>query len=191
MSGPQGMCPLPYRKVSPNMITLELAKCSGCSRCEVNCSFFHSGKIGRSGARIKVVKVEDIGIDYPLVCQQCSERYCTKCPEKAIELGPLGQIIVSPTLCTACGTCELLCPIGAIELYEEIPLVCDLCGGDPRCVKACTLDAIHYEADVSGAVNLKEFKKTSRRLGPEEKRLRYVMTLSQGLRDSWIAERRG
>ena len=121
------------------MITLELAKCSGCSRCEVNCSFFHSGKIGRSGARIKVVKVEDIGIDYPLVCQQCSERYCTKCPEKAIEVGPLGQIIVSPTLCTACGTCELLCPIGAIELYEEIPLVCDLCGGAPRCVKACTL----------------------------------------------------
>ena len=47
------------------MITLDLARCSGCSRCEVNCSFFHSGKIGRSGARIKVVKIEDIGIDYP------------------------------------------------------------------------------------------------------------------------------
>ena len=84
-----------------------------------------------------------------------------------------------------------MCPIGAIELYEEIPLVCDLCGGDPRCVKACTLDAIHYEADVSGAVSLKEFKKSSRRLGPEEKRLRYAMRLCQGLRDSWVAERRG
>jgi len=173
------------------MITLELAKCSGCSRCEVNCSFFHSGKIGRSGSRIKVVKVEEIGIDFPLVCQQCSERYCVKCPEKAIEVGPLGQVIVSSTLCTACGTCELMCPIGAIELYEEIPFVCDLCGGDPRCVKACTLDAIHYEADVSGAVSLKEFKKTSRRLGPEEKRLRYAMTICQGLRDTWVAERRG
>lgn len=173
------------------MITLELARCSGCSRCEVNCSFFHSGKIGRSGARIKVVKVEEIGIDYPLVCQQCSERYCTKCPEKAIQIGPLGQVIVSPTLCTACGTCEILCPIGAIELYEEIPLVCDLCGGDPRCVKACTLDAIHYESDLTDAVSLKEFKKESRRLSPEEKRLRYAMTLSRELRDSWSAKRRG
>jgi Fe-S-cluster-containing hydrogenase component 2 len=157
----------------------------------VNCSFFHSGKIGRCGARIKVVKVEEIGIDYPLVCQQCSERYCTKCPEKAIQIGPLGQVIVSPTLCTACGTCEILCPVGAIELYEEIPLVCDLCGGDPRCVKACTLDAIHYDADLTDAVSLKEFKKTSRGLSPEEKRLRYAMTLSRGLRDSWSVERRG
>jgi len=173
------------------MITLELAKCSGCSRCEVNCSFFHSGKIGRSGARIKVVKIEDIGIDYPVVCQQCQERYCTKCPEKAIEVGALGQVIVSPTLCTACGACELMCPIGAIELYEEIPLVCDLCGGDPRCVKACTLDAIHDEADVSGAVSLKDFKKSSRGLSPEGKRLSYAMTLSRELRDSWVAERRG
>ena len=173
------------------MITLELAKCSGCSRCEVNCSFFHSGKIGRSGARIKVVKIEDIGIDYPIVCQQCRERYCTKCPEKAIQVDSLGQVIVSPTLCTACGTCEILCPIGAIELFEEIPLVCDLCGGDPRCVNACTLDAIHYDPEVTGAIRLKDFKKSSRGLNPEEKRLRYVIALSQELRDRWVAERRG
>jgi Fe-S-cluster-containing hydrogenase component 2 len=173
------------------MITLELAKCSGCSRCEVHCSFFHSGKIGRSGARIKVVKIENIGIDYPVVCQHCRERYCTKCPENAIEIGALGQVIVSPTLCTACGTCEIMCPIGAIELYEEIPHVCDLCGGDPRCVKACTLDAIHYEPAVSETVSLKEFKRGSRGLGPEEKRLRYALSGSERQRQDWISERRG
>ena len=172
------------------MITLELAKCSGCSRCEVHCSFFHSGKIGRSGARIKVVKIENSGIDYPVVCQHCRERYCTKCPENAIEIGALGQVIVSPTLCTACGTCEIMCPIGAIELYEEIPHVCDLCGGDPRCVKACTLDAIHYEPAVSETVSLKEFKRGSRGLGPEEKRLRYALSGSERQRQDWISERR-
>jgi len=172
------------------MITLELAKCSGCSRCEVHCSFFHSGKIGRSGARIKVVKIENIGIDFPVVCQQCQERYCTKCPEKAIEIGSLGQVIVSPTLCTACGTCEIMCPIGAVELYEEIPHVCDLCGGDPRCVKACTLDAIHYEPNVTEKVRLQEYKKGSRNLNPEEKRLRYALASAQDLRDHWVAERR-
>jgi Fe-S-cluster-containing hydrogenase component 2 len=157
------------------MITLALENCSGCSRCEVHCSFFHSGKIGRSGARIKVVKIEDLGID----------------PENAIEIGSLGQIIVSPTLCTACGTCEIMCPIGAIQLFEEIPYVCDLCGGDPRCVKACTMDAIHYEPEVTETVSLKNFKKESRRRNPEEKRLRYAMTCSQDLREAWIAERSG
>jgi len=173
------------------MISLDISKCSGCSRCEVHCSFFHSGKIGRSGARIKVVKIEELGIDYPVVCQQCRERYCTKCPEKAIEIGSLGQVIVSPTLCTACGTCEIMCPIGAIELYAEIPHVCDLCGGDPRCVKACTLDAVSYAADVRDSVILKEFKKGSRGLGPEEKRLRYALSGAEPLRLKWISERRG
>ena len=173
------------------MIALDLAKCSGCSRCEVHCSFFHSGKIGRSGARIKVVKIEDIGIDYPVVCQQCRERYCTKCPEKAIQIGTLGQVVLSPTLCTACGTCEIMCPIGAIELYEEIPYVCDLCGGDPRCVKACTLDAIRYEPNVSETVTLREFEKDGRGRDAEAKRLRYVMSRAAHLRQNWIAERRG
>lgn len=173
------------------MITLELEKCSGCSRCEVHCSFFHSGKVGRSGARIKVVKVEEIGIDYPVVCQHCKERYCVKCPEEAIEIGPLGQIVVSPTLCTACGTCEIMCPIGAIQLFEEIPYVCDLCGGQPRCVEACTMDAIHYEPDVTDTVSLKEYKKGSRGQLPEQKRLRYAMVGSRELRDRWVAERRG
>jgi anaerobic carbon-monoxide dehydrogenase iron sulfur subunit len=173
------------------MITLELAKCSGCSRCEVHCSFFHSGMVGRSGARIRVVKIEEIGIDYPVVCQHCRERYCTQCPEGAIQLGPLGQIIVSPTLCTACGTCEIMCPVGAIELFAEIPYACDLCGGDPRCVKACTLDAIRFEPQVSEAVSLKEFKQGSRGLNPEEKRRRYAMACSRDLRTQWAAQRRG
>ena len=119
------------------MITLELAKCSGCSRCEVHCSFFHSGKIGRSGARIKVVKIEEIGIDYPVVCQQCRERYCVKCPEKAIEIGSLGQVIVSPTLCTACGTCLPTCPVAAIsegDVYRIDGSHCLECG---RCAEVC------------------------------------------------------
>jgi Fe-S-cluster-containing hydrogenase component 2 len=125
-----------------------------------------------------------------VVCQQCQERYCAKCPEHAIEIGTLGQVIVSPTLCTACGTCEILCPIGAIELHQEIPLVCDLCGGEPRCVKACNLHAIRYEPGVIESVSLKKFKKNSRKLNPEEKRVRLASESSRALREAWKAERR-
>ncbi len=173
------------------MIVADPATCSGCSRCEVNCSFFHSGKVGRSGARIKVVKIEGIGVDFPVICQQCRERYCARCPESAIEIGPLGQVIVSATLCNACGACEKRCPVGAIELFEEIPYVCDLCGGEPRCVGECPMGAIRFDRDATGGVSLASFKEDARGRSPEEKRLRFAMASSWPLRDRWLSERRG
>lgn len=171
------------------MIFVDPSKCSGCSRCEVSCSFFHTGMIGRSSARIKVVKIEGIGIDFPVVCQHCREQYCTKCPQNAIEIGQLGQVIISPTLCTACHLCEELCPIGAIELYEDIPFVCDLCGGDPRCVKACTLGAISFEPDPLEHIELKAFKTKSKKLTPEQKRVQFALASTKKLREKWLSGR--
>jgi Fe-S-cluster-containing hydrogenase component 2 len=135
--------------------------------------------------------MEDLGIDFPVACRLCEERYCAKCPESAIEIGPLGQIIVSPTLCNACGICETLCPIGAIEMFEETPYVCDLCGGDPRCQESCTMEAISFESDQAGKTSLKSFKKGTGRLTPDNKRLRFAQASSKALRDKWTAERRG
>ncbi len=132
------------------MIVIDGSICSGCRRCEVNCSFFRTGRVGRAKSRVKVVKVEEIGLDFPVTCRQCQERYCLNCPESAIEVGTLGQVIVSPTICNACGVCETLCPIGAVELVEEIPYVCDLCGGETRCVKECNLGAIRFEPGLGG-----------------------------------------
>jgi len=171
------------------MIRLDVSKCSGCRRCEVTCSFFHSGKVGRNGSRIKVVKIDDKGIDIPVVCQQCEERYCTKCPESAIAIGQMGEIVVSLTLCTACGTCESQCPIGAIEVFNEIPYVCDLCGGEPRCVQECNLGAIVFEPRVKEVVSLKAMKRDSRRLSPEAKRLRFAGVASRDMRDGWFGRR--
>jgi len=167
------------------VIVVDPEKCTGCLRCEVNCSFFHTGSVSRSRSRVKAVKVEGAGIDFPVICCQCKERYCTRCPESAIEIGPLGQIIVSPTLCTACGTCQKRCPIGAIEIYEDIPYVCDLCGGNPRCVEQCNMGAIRYEPEEIETTRLQEYKAGSRGLSPEQKRLRYVLDVTAVLRKRW------
>jgi Fe-S-cluster-containing hydrogenase component 2 len=134
-----------------------------------------------------VVKVEDLGIDYPVICRQCVERYCLRCPESVFEVGPLGQIIASPTLCVACGTCETLCPIGAIELYDDIPYVCDLCGGDPRCVKECNVGAIEFVPDQKDSVSLERFKKQTKGWSPEEKRLHFALDQTMELRKQWKA----
>ena len=171
------------------MLNLDPAKCSGCRRCEVHCSFFHSGKVGRSAGRIKVVKIEDRGLDYPVVCQGCRERYCAECPEDALQIGSLGGVHVDPELCTGCGTCETLCPVGAIEVLEERAVVCDLCGGDPRCVRACTMGALTFEPGERDVVSLSAFHDGSEGLSPEEKRVRFALRSFENLRKSWLSAR--
>ena len=124
-----------------------------------------------------------------MVCQQCAERYCVACPENALVLGPLGQVVVSPTLCSECGACTRSCPIGAIEPVDGIAYVCDLCGGDPRCVPACTQGAISFASGAAGTVELAAFKPGSERLAPSHKRAVYVHALGRAVRDGWQVAR--
>jgi Fe-S-cluster-containing hydrogenase component 2 len=136
------------------------------------------------------MKMEEIGVDFPVICQLCKERFCTKCPQGAIQIGDLGQIIVSLTLCNACGACERFCPIGAIELFQEIPFVCDLCGGDPRCIKECNLGALQFEPEKKETVSLKRWVKKNKGLSPDEKRLNFTLNQAAPLRKEWILLRR-
>jgi len=166
------------------MIVVDLSKCTGCRRCETVCSFYHSGKVSNRISRIKVVSIYESGLDAPVVCQQCKERYCLNCPVEAISLGKLGQIIVSPTICTLCGACERNCPIGAIELFNGIVYVCDLCGGEPKCVEACTEKAITFEPN-SKRPSLARFKQQTVKKTPSEKRFFLIQTLGAKLRKQW------
>jgi carbon-monoxide dehydrogenase iron sulfur subunit len=166
------------------LIQVDLHKCSGCKKCEVACAFFHTGKTGNRLARIKVANLYGLGIDGPVVCLQCEEKYCLKCPEKALASGPLGQIIVSPTVCNLCGVCEKACPIGAIEIFGDIVYVCDLCGGKPKCVQACTEGAIVFSREKPGP-SLKEIKKETNKMSPNQKRRFYLKKLGALLREKW------
>lgn len=166
------------------MIHVDLHKCTGCKKCEVACAFFHTGKVSNRLARIKVLNLYELGIDGPVVCIQCEEKYCLKCPEEALSLGSLGQIIVSPTVCTLCGVCEKACPMGAIEIYENIVYVCDLCGGKPRCVEACTEGAITFAEGKHGP-SLDSIQKETNKKSPNQKRLYYLKKLGASLREKW------
>lgn len=46
--------------------------------------------------------------------------------------------------CIGCGVCEKVCKYSAIKLSEGKALVCDLCGGDPKCVARCPTGALEY-----------------------------------------------
>ncbi len=167
------------------MIQVDLSKCTGCKKCEVACAFFHTGKISNRLARIKVLNLYELGIDGPVVCVQCQERYCMVCPEEALTLGPLRQVIVSPTVCTLCETCEKACPIGAIEIFNEIVNVCDLCGGKPKCVGACTEGAIIFAKERKGGPSLVTFEKETKKMSPSQKRQYYLERQGTELRQKW------
>ena len=170
------------------MIKIDLSKCTGCRSCEVACAFYHSGKVGPDSARIKVTHIFEAGIDGPVTCQQCEERYCLSCPEKALKLGKMGQIISSPSLCTVCGKCERRCPIGAIETHNNLVYVCDLCGGSPRCVEACTQEALEFAPDPIQAVSLANISKATKKMNPSEKRHFYTETNGKVLRRKWTGK---
>lgn len=151
------------------------------------CAFFHTGKVSNRLARIKVLNLYELGIDGPVVCIQCEEKYCLKCPEEALSLGSLGQIIVSPTVCTLCEVCEKACPIGAMEIYHDIVFVCDLCGGKPKCVEACTEGAITFAQGEHGP-SLNAIKKETSKKSPNQKRLHFLKKLGASLREKWSSK---
>jgi len=167
------------------MIRIDLSRCTGCRRCETACAFARTGRINRHQARVKVVNIYETGIDGPVVCLQCRERYCLGCPDNAITVGPLGQIIVSATACVLCGGCETRCPIGAIEIHRNIAYVCDLCGGRPACLEACTEGALVFEPERTGDISLESHNNEARGLNPGLKRHRFIEREGGRLRKEW------
>ena len=172
------------------MIRVDISKCTGCRRCETACAFFHTGRINNNLSRTKVMNLYETGTDGPVLCVQCEEHYCMRCPENAMGFGDQGQIIVSPTSCNACGVCEKACPIGAIEIFNNIVFVCDLCGGSPRCAQACEMDAISYDPEIKQSVTLAQFKKKTRKFTPSRKRYEYAMHEGKVLREEWVSDRK-
>jgi carbon-monoxide dehydrogenase iron sulfur subunit len=127
--------------------------CSGCLACEIACVVQHEGVFGTAAARIHVVKRESDGLDQPHVCISCDPAPCIKtCPAGALYRDNVSGIIVL-TLedCTGCWMCIDVCPQDAILIHPEtgLVLICDLCGGDPACVKRCATGALVFIEDVS------------------------------------------
>jgi len=117
-------------------------KCSGCKLCEVACSLTHEGAIWPEASRIKVFEPFP-GIDIPHLCSQCPTYPCIKsCKVNALKVDPkTGAVLVDEDKCTGCGDCFKACPGGVPRLHpsKRKVIICDLCGGDPECVKVCNL----------------------------------------------------
>ena len=123
-------------------------KCTGCRICEQWCSQTHSGEMNPAKARLAIHRVHDRAINIPVACSQCVKAPCIEaCPETCIGRNPESYgLSLAADECIGCRICVDSCVRGCIKMDAEleVPLVCDLCDGDPQCVKHCPEGALQY-----------------------------------------------
>lgn len=121
--------------------------CVGCHLCSYACSVNKSGTLSKQKTAIRIVK-KDGGYEFPNYCIQCEDKTCMKyCPTDALVWNAkVGVVQLIEERCIACGICALKCAYDAISFVDAEVVKCDLCMGDPQCVKFCPTDAIRYEA---------------------------------------------
>jgi Fe-S-cluster-containing hydrogenase component 2 len=129
------------------MVVVDPSSCTGCQLCVAACSLKHESQVNPLYSRIRAIRFEGKGAYIPVTCQQCKDAPCQSvCPVKAIERHEeTGALIVNQEKCIGCKACIIVCPFGAISWTADGRIVkCDLCDGDPLCVKLCTREALAY-----------------------------------------------
>ena len=131
-------------KVMQRYLFAERQNCTGCRACEYACNIEHLGVVRPSMARIHVYKHKGV-VDIPVICWHCDDHPCiAACPTNPLSLtvDPKSNgIILNEKTCIGekCLKCMEACPAQYVRVNPDSgqPLMCDMCGGDPECVKAC------------------------------------------------------
>jgi len=122
--------------------------CTGCLNCQVVCAQARAGDQDRRASAIAVELDVFTGCHGHTVCRQCEVPGCADaCPRGAIGFdGETGAWIIDREVCVRCGSCVGACPWGAMGWWDDEhgPVKCDLCGGSPRCVRACHFSVIKF-----------------------------------------------
>jgi len=116
------------------------------------CSFKHEGKFNFTYSRVRILSDEINNVHIPLVCEHCGEHPCLDaCPVEALYLdNKLGIVKVDRDKCIGCGNCVKACPYNGIFIDKNGKAVkCDLCDGDPECVKVCIFPQAMKYVDIT------------------------------------------
>ncbi len=132
------------------MIAVDEAICTGCRSCEFACSFQQKKRFHDSFSLVKVRRnSQRPGFFIPSLCHHCEDPPCkAECPTGAISKDKASGIVsIDHENCTACDICVEACPWSVPTVYpdEGYAKVCDLCQGDPLCVKFCCPGALRVE----------------------------------------------
>lgn len=132
--------------------------CTGCMHCMTSCATYHEGSTSLSRARLQIMRHEGHALtkmdeEDELVflfvgCQHCEDPVCSiVCPVAAIGRNKeTGAVNIDQTRCIGCRICLMTCYFGAISWNPRDRKVykCDLCEGDPQCVRFCQAGALKF-----------------------------------------------
>jgi len=159
-----------------SMIVVDFNKCTGCRTCETICAqnnhrinidgqeLWGLGNPALSNVRVAYFNPP---VDIPNRCVMCEDAPCiAACPvephpesgHRALYRDEKTQAIKNdPERCIACGSCASACRekrVGAILLDSDSGKptgICNLCEGDPVCVKYCPYGALtHIKGGLKG-----------------------------------------
>jgi carbon-monoxide dehydrogenase iron sulfur subunit len=133
--------PLPRKFVS-----VDPSKCIGCGICEYACTTEKGeGNWNPIRSRIRVVRMAPV-FNFALTCRGCVDARCVKaCPERAIAQSEVNSLlIIDDEKCKGCDWCVQACPHGGITINADTgkAVACNLCDGDPQCIKVCPEEAL-------------------------------------------------
>ncbi len=133
--------------------------CAGCRTCMAVCSLSHNGAVSPelSGIQVMWFPREGSVVDSN-TCQQCKGPECRAiCATVALYIDEkTGARVIDEKKCIGCRLCQEACPnktrdphyygdgLSPIRYNAEknVCFKCDLCGGDPQCVKFCPMKAL-------------------------------------------------
>ena len=160
------------------VLNIDYEKCTGCRLCELVCSVYHEGVSNPTKSRINIIKWEAEGLYIPVTCQQCEDAPCkAACPVKAIDRDEtLNRVTIDYDKCIGCRSCMAVCPFGAMgfDITNKKVFKCDLCDGEPQCVKFCEVKAVEYvEAET---LNIKKKREAAQKISAAQKEAAAVVS---------------
>ena len=135
--------------VEPKTLIVNPEKCNNCKDCETACIESRSSLTSPGLSCIRILGENSDPEDaffFPVACKQCENPPCLAiCPNEAIYKED-DRVLIDRQKCVGCGMCVSACPFGAMSLdrKKSKSYKCDLCSGDPQCVKVCETNALEY-----------------------------------------------
>ncbi|MDH5703156.1 MAG: 4Fe-4S dicluster domain-containing protein [Aigarchaeota archaeon] len=135
--------------VRHKFVSYDPDKCVGCRVCEYVCSLEKEKAFNPTLSRIRTLRIYP-NTNASIACRLCEDAPCViACPRKALEQSKEnGVILVDDDKCDGCGWCIEACDFGTITLMPDrkTVVICDLCEGEPKCVKWCPEEALELSS---------------------------------------------